>query len=258
VDDRDHTVSFTDDTVDYVSLIAAAVCPHPPLLVPELAAGAAAELAGLRAACDAAVRRLGHARADRLITVGSARETFTADDVHYGSFAPYGIRDEFPDLPLSLAIGGWLLRRCGFDNWPVKGQAVATGTSATECAALGSELARTAERVALLVMGDGSACRGIKAPGYDDPRAEAYDKGVAAALATADVDALLGLDEQLSAQLMVAGREAWQVLAGAADERWLEAAPTGCAAPGRRWTADLSYEDAPYGVAYFVANWELA
>lgn len=247
MDDRDHTVSLSDVTVEYVSLVAAAVCPHPPLLVPEVAGGAAGELDGLRAACDRAVRRLTAADTDRLITVGSGRRTFTADDVHYGSFARYGVRDEFPaidgSLPLSLTVGGWLLRRNG-GRHPATGQAVASGTPAAECAALGAELAGTAERVALLVMGDGSARRGTKAPGYDDPRAEAYDKGVAAALATADLDALLGLDEELSAELMVAGREAWQVLAGAA---W-----------GRQWTADLSYEDAPYGVAYFVACWEPA
>lgn len=234
--------------MEYVPLVAAAVCPHPPLLVPEVAAGAAGELDGLRAACDLAVRRLASAHSDRLITVGSGRRTFTADDVHYGSFARYGVRDEFPaidgSLPLSLTVGGWLARRNGIDNRPLMGQAVASGTSAAECAALGAQLARTAERVALLVMGDGSACRGTRAPGYDDPRAEAYDKGVAVALATADADALLDLDEELSAQLLVAGREAWQVLAGAAR--------------GRQWTADLSYEEAPYGVAYFVANWEPA
>jgi len=36
-------------------LVAAAVCPHPPLLVPQLAAGGAPDLDKVRAACDAAV-----------------------------------------------------------------------------------------------------------------------------------------------------------------------------------------------------------
>jgi hypothetical protein len=100
----------------------------------------------------------------------------------------------------------------------------------------------------LLVLGDGSACRGVKAPGYDDPRAEPFDKTVAEALATADAGALLGLDPGLAGELRVAGRAPWQVLAGAAR-----------AHPGARpWTGDLLYEAAPYGVAYFVASWTRA
>jgi hypothetical protein len=95
-------------------------------------------------------------------------------------------------------------------------------------------------------MGDGSACRGVKAPGYDDPRADGYDAAVARALATADAGALLGLDPVLSDQLRVAGRAPWQVLAGAAT------------ATGGRWRGELTYDAAPYGVGYFVASWASA
>jgi hypothetical protein len=37
-----------------VPLVAAAVLPHPPVIVPEIAAGAAHELDDLRLACDEA------------------------------------------------------------------------------------------------------------------------------------------------------------------------------------------------------------
>ena len=37
-------------------------------------------------------------------------------------------------------------------------------------------------------MGDGSACRTLKAPGYLDERAAAFDAEVARALGAADVD----------------------------------------------------------------------
>lgn len=119
---------------------------------------------------------------------------------------------------------------------------IATDASAEECAALAGRLATGP--YALLVMGDGTACRGLKSPGYDDSRAQPYDESVARALATADVDALLALDPDLSAKLMVAGRAPWQVLAHAAA--------------GRSWRASLTYDDAPYGVAYFVASWDLS
>ena len=53
-------------------LIGAAICPHPPLIVPELAAGAAAELDELRAACDQAVARLLPTEPDIICVVGAA------------------------------------------------------------------------------------------------------------------------------------------------------------------------------------------
>lgn len=225
------------------------------MLVPEVAAGAAGELDALRAAAESAVRRLLRGRPDRLFVVGGGPETFTVDNLEFGSMGRYGMPDESSSprfgvgrgepsgQPLSLLIGAWLLDRIGVAN-PASGVSVGDDTPARACAALGAELAGTADRVALLVMGDGSACRGTAAPGYDDPRAEAYDKEVALALATADASVLLGLDETLSARLLVAGRAAWQVLAG------------GVLASGRQWRGELSYDGAPYGVAYFVARWE--
>ncbi|OSC55333.1 hypothetical protein B5180_40185, partial [Streptomyces sp. BF-3] len=48
-------------------LVAAAVCPCPPLLVPEVAAGAAPELDAARDACLDAVGVLAAARPDLLV-----------------------------------------------------------------------------------------------------------------------------------------------------------------------------------------------
>ena len=58
-----------------VPLVAAAVCPHPPLIVPRLAAGAAPELDPLRTACADAVVALRTSGADRLVVVGTAHAT---------------------------------------------------------------------------------------------------------------------------------------------------------------------------------------
>ncbi len=106
---------------------------------------------------------------------------------------------------------------------------------------LGQGLAGLADRVGLLVMGDGSACRSLKAPGYLDERAEGYDAALARALGTADTAALAALDPGLAAELKAEGRAPWQVLAGAAE--------------GAGLTARLGYQDAPYGVGYLVASW---
>ncbi|KKK05744.1 hypothetical protein [Micromonospora sp. HK10] len=240
-------------------LVAAAVCPHPPLLVPELAGAAAGELDDLRAAADAAVARLLAAGARTVVVVGAADRTAELSYPYRGSFAPWGAPLEVrlgrhpagiigtDGLPLSLLVGAWLLNRVRQQvatTWRMI--SVAADESVERCAAGGGRLGSGTQPWALLVMGDGSACRGVKAPGYDDPRAPAYDEGVAVALAGADAAALLDLDPGLSAELKVAGRAPWQVLAGAVR------------AAGGDWRGDLSYHQAPYGVAYFVANWARA
>ncbi|MDG4818082.1 hypothetical protein O7628_21570 [Micromonospora sp. WMMD956] len=247
-----------------VPLVAAAVCPHPPLIVPELAGAAAAELAELRRAADAAVARLLACAPDGLVLLGTGPATGWIAPPAVGSFRPWGVdlsvpfpppavpaaggfpaTTDAPTLPLSLAVGAWLLARHRVGA-PVDAAQVAAGASPAELAELAGQVHRRRPRVALLVLGDGSACHGTKAPGYADPLAGAYDDGVARALADADAEALLGLDPALSARLKVAGRGPWQVLAGAAR------------AAGGDWRGDLTYHDAPYGVAYFVATWEPA
>lgn len=234
-------------------LVAAAVCPHPPLIVPELAGAAAPELDDLRAACAAALARLLATEPDEILLVGGGPETTRFGTADHGSLRGYGL-DRYvrlwktncsgvEALPLSLTVGAWLVGRTGTEL-PRLARSVAVDAPVAECAELGAALSAGSERrTALLVMGDGSACRGVKAPGYDDPRAEAYDDGVARALADADAEALLGLDPVLSAELRVAGRAPWQVLAGAVR------------AAGGDWRGEPHHYSAPYGVAYFVAFW---
>lgn len=233
-------------------LVAAAVCPAPPLLVPEVAAGAAAELGDARTACSDALAVLAASRPDLLVVVGAADQDHTGPYPQgaRGSFRGFGALtdvqlgpgDEGPrPLPAPLAVGAWLLGRARWGAAPVEGLAVARPLDTARCLETGRELAARAARVALLVMGDGSAKRTLKAPGYLDERAAAFDAAAARALGAADVAALAALDAGLAAELQAAGRAPWQVLAGAAEDAGLE---------GR-----LLYEDAPYGVGYFVAAW---
>jgi hypothetical protein len=95
-------------------LVAAAVCPHPPLLVPDVATGAAGELDDLRAACDRAVAALVTARPDVLVAVGGQRP----DEPVGRGFSAYGLELDLAvgtDLPLSLLVGAWLLRETDAD-----------------------------------------------------------------------------------------------------------------------------------------------
>ncbi|QGV78128.1 class III extradiol dioxygenase subunit B-like domain-containing protein [Streptomyces ficellus] len=236
-------------------LVAAAVCPCPPLLVPDVAAGAAPELDGARTACSDALAVLAASRPDRLVVIGPGAgeepERYPAGSA--GDFRGFGVDldvrlGEGPGggrpLPASLAVGAWLLGRAGWADAPVEGLAVGERLPAGRCAGAGRELAAEGDRLALLVLGDGSACRTLKAPGYLDDRAAAFDEGAARALGAADTDALAALDEHLAHELKAAGRAPWQVLAGAAGD----AGRAGL--EGR-----LLYEGVPYGVGYFVAVW---
>ncbi|MFJ2650760.1 class III extradiol dioxygenase subunit B-like domain-containing protein [Streptomyces sp. NPDC087420] len=252
-------------------LVAAAVCPCPPLLVPAVAAGAGAELDGTRAACADALGVLAAARPDRLIVVGPAGEAARGPypGGATGSFLGFGVDVRVrlgesvaqggesaapgPDgavgpgvpparaLPASLAVAAWLLEQARWTAAPVTGLGVGEPLATERCIQVGKEIAGEPGRTALLVMGDASACRTLKAPGYLDERAEAFDEGVARALGAADVAALKALDAELAYELQAAGRAPWQILAGAAEGAHLNGA--------------LLHDSAPYGVGYPVAVW---
>jgi hypothetical protein len=289
-------------------LIAAAVCPHPPLLIPQ-ATGApgcrGAELDRLRTACHRAVAALVGERPDLLVVVGGTPKTpktpktpatptipttlsisrapngpahtktgYTAEypPDAAGSLHEFGVRaavggdprtpksprtpesprtpkspQDSPDtegppvLPLSLAIGKWLLSRASREVPRVAWWGIASHAPTAECGELGEKLAALAPRVGMLAMGDGPGCRARGVPGAADPRADRYEARVAASLAAADSGALAALDPSQDGPLFIAGRAAWQVLAGAAGQGHFD--------------ADLRYFAAPFEVTYFVASW---
>src|SRR5690606_39981946 len=76
-----------------IMLVAAAVCPCPPLLVPEVAAGAAPELDAARAACADALGVLAAARPDLLVVAGLADGPGVASYPQgtAGSFRGFGV-----------------------------------------------------------------------------------------------------------------------------------------------------------------------
>lgn len=236
-------------------ITAAALCPSPPLLHPALT-GREAVLPELRAACSQAVSWLLRDDPGEIVVVGPAAATAewdAASRLDAAAFAPLPGRTDpasaaaaepgcagarLRSLPLSLGLGAMLLDQAGYDG---RRRLLATGQDepASACAGLGASLSSAPGRMALLVMGDGSARRSLKAPGYLDPRAAAFDAEVEQAVRTGDLGALLRLDQALARDLMATGRPAWQVLAGAMGEL----APV----------AEMLYRGDPFGVAYLVA-----
>jgi hypothetical protein len=236
-------------------IIAAALCPWPPLLVRELT-GTDAVVPELRAACDTAVSKMLAAGPEAVVIVGPGPVTrcWPADGVldvaAFGGGS--GARTARPVLPPAAGIGAYLLDRAGYGG-PRTIWSVSENDTPQACQRLGGELAATGGDSALLVLGDGSARRSLKAPGRFDERAAAFDAVAERAIRSADLDALLALDPVLARELMSTGRTGWQVLAGA-----LLAQPgqqgDGPVPGAAAFTVDVHYAGDPFGVLYLVAN----
>jgi len=225
-------------------IVAAALCPAPPLLVRGVT-GAQDVLPELRAACLAAVAEVVAAGPEVIAVAGAAGLTRRWDGrsrVDPSFWAPGLRRPAVPAadrLPGSLAVGAWLLAEAGYAGARVL-QGIGPGEPAARCAEIGAELAAGAGRTGLLAMADGSARRALRAPGYLDDRAAGFDASVERIVRSGELGGLLGIDQELAAELMATGRPAWQALAG------------GLA--GLRVAAEVRYCDAPFGVGYLVAS----
>jgi hypothetical protein len=235
-------------------IVAAALCPGPPLLIRELTGATVVEQT-LRLACVDAVSELAAAGPEVIVVVGVAERSgvWPADsELDLAVFAPGpGLRRPAPaaapgaavraaaDLPTSLGVGSYLLGAAAWGGERIL-EAVAADAAPADCAALGADIAAMPGRVALLAMADGSARRSKKAPGYLDERSAGFDDRVRQAVEDGDMEALAGLDAAFARELMAAGRPACQVLAGALA--------------GRKVASEIRYNGDPFGVAYLVAS----
>ena len=225
--------------------VAVAFCPQPPLLVPEVAGRAAEETAAVRRACRDAVEAMLAARPEVVVVVGGG----APDGVRYGAgdvgdLRGFGVDREIPfsgparpggrRLPLAHTLGAWLLDGAGH-----AGARIGVGP-----AGLSDALAELDGVVGVLAMGDGSARRTARAPGYLDPAGEPFDDAVAAALAAGDPEALAALDPADEQRLLAAGVPTWRAV--------------GAALSGRRFAGRLHAHEAPYGVGYLVADWSVS
>jgi hypothetical protein len=224
-------------------LVAAASCPAPPLLARELT-GSDPVVPELRQACLDAVTCVLNADPDLVAVVGqgtASRDWPAEAFLDLAAFAPalHARAVAGDTLPVALGLGGMLLDQAEYAGRRVL-HSVSQDEAPADCAALGARLAASADRVALLVMADGSARRTLRAPGYLDERSHAFDAVVETAITAGDTQSLLAIDPVLARELMATGRPAWQVLGGAA--------------PAVSDAVEVHYLDDPFGVFYLVAS----
>ncbi|MGY1642308.1 hypothetical protein ACI782_14455 [Geodermatophilus sp. SYSU D00703] len=223
--------------------LTVAFCPCPPLLLPQVEGCAAEETTQLRAACAEAVDALLAPRPEVVVVVGSGADgRFGPGDG--GDLRGFGVDLSVPFAgprrpggrctPLAHTVGAWLLEEAGHGG-------VRLGVAPAD---LADVLAELPGRVGVLAMGDGSARRTVKAPGYLDPAAGPFDAAVARALAAGDAAALAALDPAEGERLLAAGVPTWRAV--------------GALLAGREVRARLHAEVAPYGVGYLVADWLVA
>ncbi len=224
-------------------LAAIALTPSAPVLVPELAGAAAAEVAAIREAALAAAAELPR----RWIAIG----TGPADVVYScvsGSFAGYGVDvrvaldPRAPDIvvamPLCALMAGWLRGEVnpeGAVQVRVYDARLDAQSAVTCGRTLRAVLDDDPEPIGVLVVADGANTLTPAAPGGHRPEDVAAQEALDDALASGDVTALTRLPDAIT------GRVAYQVLAGLAGD-------------GPRATREL-IRDAPYGVGYYAGTW---
>lgn len=220
-------------------LVAVAVVPSAPLVLPEITGPEAHDLAALRDAVATAVAGLiaaaGMAPLDRVVVAARAEAGALAG---MGARLPEGravVPDGAPGAGWAHELGRVLLSRAGFTG--TVEDLVVSDESADESADDAADrLHDGADTVGLLVLADGSATRGPRAPAGDDPRGGEVDSEIAGAITSGDVP---DVDPALARALQVRG------LPGFA------AAATAARRGGLTW--QVLYTDAPAGVGYVVA-----
>jgi hypothetical protein len=126
-------------------------------------------------------------------------------------------------------------------------------TSGPDAHALGETLGAPDTRIGLLLMADGAACHGPKAPRAQDDRAKPYDDEVCAALASGQPGRLGQIDTSLGNELGATGAAVWPVLVAAAGATEPATEHEGATDPGQ--IAEVLWTGAPYGVGWTVASW---
>src|SRR6478609_749197 len=187
-------------------VVTVAVLPWPPAFVPELMG---------RHAADSALRGLvaelrQHPDGQVVVVApGEPGEHEAAGEVSFSGFGrdvrvpalPGADGAVDPELPTSMMVARYLTHRMSADQ-PETAKVWAGArwltVDADGAAQLAAELAGTGKPTAVVLLVDGAASHGPKAPRAEESRAGAFDESVADALAAGDARRLAAVDLDLA------------------------------------------------------------
>jgi len=202
-----------------VTIVAAAVIPGAPVLVPGLD-GALQSAAEPRAGCLRALRRVAEAGPDEILIVaeGDREQVFGQDTSHglhrLGGLAYAVTRTGRECLPVPLAVGAALLREAGWEG-PVVHRTLASDAPTSNAIDLGQRLRDAPERRGLVLMASGSARMTDKAPGAFHPGAKDFAAAYLRVLRSGTHEDFLATEALPFAEQLSDARLPLQVLAGA-------------------------------------------
>ncbi|MGN7779114.1 hypothetical protein ACTJJE_06290 [Mycolicibacterium sp. 22603] len=220
-------------------LAAIALIPSAPILVPELAGAAAAEVADLRSA----VLTVGAQLPSRWIALAAGPSPAVVGPQAVGTFAGYGADivvtlspdpdGPVADLPLAALITGWVRANAAPD---AVAEVHIIGPD-TDAGSVRAALDATGDPIGVLVVADGATTLTATAPGGFVPDSVPEQTRLDDALAAGDIANLAGVAAG------AAGRDAYRVAAELVGSASVSASEL--------------YRGAPYGVGYFVGLWRL-
>lgn len=229
-------------------ILSAAIVPGAPLMLPEYRSLEDPGAPWREASIEALVRALRIAQAGP-----GATELVVVAPIATGAMTTtHAYRSAPPGLRVARMIVEGAIERGSFDPvaTPIEEVAVAEDSTLAEAETLGLVVSNLPPaqgsseeegRTVLLVVADGSARRGLRAPGHLDERAFGFDADWLGALESGSPQGLLDLDSGLATELLATGRPPLQVLGAATRDRTV--------------TAEVLASGDPFGVAYCVAVW---
>jgi len=219
--------------------------PAAPLMCPDV--DVEALLADERAACIELVAEL-QQDAEHIIVIGSGESTtwFEQGGIGntraFGGVSHYAIGSGRDELPQALTVGASVVSAAGWAG-AVKALVVDAETTAEQRGVLAKELLAKSgdQRTLIVAVGDGSATRTEKAPGYIQPDALDFDAEITRAIGNGDSSAIVAIEQSTADRLWCRGLPTWQVVAQAIDHA----------------EGTLVLESSPFGVNYLVAAWQV-
>ncbi|MGN6523891.1 MAG: hypothetical protein ACTHMZ_11940 [Actinomycetes bacterium] len=217
-------------------LVAAGVVPSTPLLVPVVAGGSVAELAGLRQAVGHVLQGIADSRADLVVIATNGEQPH---------LAAFGL-DVVEGLPRDVVA--WLVQ--GLVSRGHEGDVMRLALSSA-AGAPQLQIAEGVHRVAVLLVGDGSMRHREGGPGGFDDDASTYDADLQAAM----TGPLLQLQRVESERGLRQAATVAPLLELLVDSGQYGIGLDGSGLDDSALDGRCLHYEAPYGVGYFAALW---